>query len=147
VRIAEIVTGPVFLTAIGLGFQFSNFHSDTLAIAMFVIALAWLVLNLSPLHRKIPQLILTGSKDHEERDARERSAELRAGLRRPVPDGDYRNALREVARLLYANEKLYAQSQGGNDVEESAVWRDAAPQRWGDALYEQLGLPPEREYR
>jgi hypothetical protein len=146
VRIHEIVTGPIFLTSVGLGVQFSNFHSDELAIGMFAIAAAWLLLNLSPLQRRIPQLILTGSKDSEEREARERSSDLRAGLKPGAAGGDYRSALREVARLLYANEKLYAQSQGGNDVEDSAVWRDAAPREWGDALYAQLGLPREPEY-
>jgi hypothetical protein len=146
-RVGEIVTGPIFLTLVGLGFQVSDFHSNQVALAMFAVALAWLAINLSPLQRRIPQLIVRGSMDSEQRDAEKRSADLRDGLRRPAAEGDYRAALREVARLLYTNENLYAQSQGGQEVEDSAVWRDSAPRAWGDALYERLGLPPEAEYR
>jgi hypothetical protein len=146
-RISEVVTGPIFLTLVGLGFQFSDFHSDQVALLLFAIALAWLLVNVTPLHRRLPQLIVRRSMDEEQRDAEERSASLRDGIRRPSGPGDYRTALREVARLLYTSENLYAQSQGGHDVPTSSVWRDAAPREWGDALYERLGLPPEREYR
>jgi hypothetical protein len=62
-------------------------------------------------------------------------------------DEPHRAALRRTARWLYITEGLLSQANGTGRLSDEAIENEPADKPWGDRLYEQLGLPPEDEYR
>ncbi len=147
-RVSAAITGPVFLVLVGLGFQVSELKSNELAIAFWVLGAVWLLLNVF-FRDRIPQFRIGPPPHRAKLAAGARSMQIRKAIRRrgKTARPDYRDALKQVARALYANEGLYSESSGGGEISDEGVWVEEAPKTWGDDLYERLGLPPEDEYR
>jgi len=113
------------------------------AAVLIIPTIGYLILVATPLRNRLPHTVL--ARDAHQRDnPGDLSRILRNNLRR-VP-GDYRQALRQVARLLYVNEGLYSSASGGGPITDEAVHQEPAPTSWGDYLYDRLGLDHETRY-